>query len=380
MHSHIVIDLDADIDRSGYGDTAGVRILYEEGINIQKRAGLRVAAFSADGFGVLWSPIAERIDEIKEVTVNGIWMEGDELEELRLWMERMVGIEPQRPENTSTKEHENESRQNSLFDDIDLFTNEPSDNSVESQLVPDEPKVKVDPVNESDINKVEKHLDEHPIRDFKSERWTEVYTGYVGFIEIHLTGARLSEKMTLTVPNEFKGIGLEDNLKKRLRETLQLDITDKVDLGAKDVNRRVDAFREIFTKNVGKPMGRIYKKSEWSVMKSKWDEIEKLVQTANTKIPSSLDDAVNDAINTIATDYAKVPKLENSGWTVDKIENTLKKQLHQQKPAQMKLELVRKDLTWDMLNDGKVQQKIIEIYPELEGTGLFQSRKAYAIP
>ena len=83
-HNHVVIDLDDEVDRSGYGQTAGVRILPDDG-TIQHLSGLRVAAITMPGIGAVWSPIAERVDPIERVSVNGIWMEGDELCELRRW-------------------------------------------------------------------------------------------------------------------------------------------------------------------------------------------------------------------------------------------------------------------------------------------------------
>ena len=91
QRNHVVIELDDEMDRSGYGQTAGVRTLHDEGATIQCRAGLRVAALTAPGIGVVWSPIAERVDPIERVSVNGIWMEGREQRELLRWISRMMG-------------------------------------------------------------------------------------------------------------------------------------------------------------------------------------------------------------------------------------------------------------------------------------------------
>ncbi len=89
--NHVVIDLDDEMDRCGYGQTAGVRTLHDEGTCIHSRTGLRIAALSAPGIGVVWSPIAERVDPIDSVSVNGIWMEGPEQRELLYWISRMMG-------------------------------------------------------------------------------------------------------------------------------------------------------------------------------------------------------------------------------------------------------------------------------------------------
>lgn len=82
QRNHVVIELDDEMDRSGYGQTAAVRVLHEGCATMQRRSGLRVAALTAPGVGVVWSPIAERVDPIDRVSVNGIWMEGSEQREL----------------------------------------------------------------------------------------------------------------------------------------------------------------------------------------------------------------------------------------------------------------------------------------------------------
>ena len=100
--NHVVIELDDEVDRSGYGQAAGVRMLHDDGATVQHRAGLRIAALAAPGIGVVWSPIAERVDPIQRVSINGIWMEGVELGELRRWMARMMG--EQLPEGSGPRD------------------------------------------------------------------------------------------------------------------------------------------------------------------------------------------------------------------------------------------------------------------------------------
>lgn len=57
---------------------------------------------------------------------------------------------------------------------------------------PSEPDLTVSAVQEQYLKQVELHLREHPPRDFRKEKATEVYQGYVGFTEIHVTGATLA--------------------------------------------------------------------------------------------------------------------------------------------------------------------------------------------
>ena len=249
---------------------------------------------------------------------------------------------------------------------------------------PVEPDVTVSSLTEEDIKQVERHLREHPPRDFQKEKATEVYQGYIGFIEIHVTGASLATATTLAIPRKLTELGLESDLRDRLSERMRIDLSGVVDLGASEVNRRVDAFREIFTRQMGPPLGRIYKKSDWDVMQAKWAEIERLVHDANEKIKRSLHQAVEKIITDAAGNWAKAIAQNSNvedrdSYTKESILRLLKSQWDQkQRATSVKVKMFAKDLTWATLNDPAVRRKIEETYPELCETGLYKSRRAWA--
>lgn len=361
---HVVVELGDEMDRSGYGQTAGARTLHDEGASIQHRAGLRVAALTAPGIAVVWSPIAERVDSMDRVSVNGIWMEGAEQLELQSWMNRNTG-ERAMPQS----------------EPVEILSG-----SAERGPVPVEPQVHLIEVDDEKAEQVETHLQEHPPRDFKQEKETEVYQGYVGFIEIHVTGASLAQATTLAIPKELTELGLQTDLRNRLSERMRIDLSGKVDLGARDVNRRVDAFRELFTRQMGPPLGRIFKKSEWDIMQQKWLEIERLVDDANEKIERSMAAAVQKVIADAAKDWAKAiaenPNIglrASYGYTVNGIRSLMEAQWdRKQRATRMKVKMFAKDLTWTTLNDPNVRRKIVEAYPELRRTGLYRSRRAWS--
>ena len=376
----IVVELNDEMDRSGYGETAGARALHDEDASIQYRAGLRIAALTAPGIAVIWSPIATRVDLMEHVSVNGIWMEGVEQRELLCWMSRMMEkqVAPQSVSGLDCNESSNAlNRQTSE----DSFSG-----TVGQEFIPVEPAVKLVEVDNEKIKRVEANLREHPPRDFKEERQTEVYQGYVGFIEIHVTGASLSGSTTLAIPKELTELGLKADLRNRLSEKMRIDLSASVDLGARDVNRRVDAFREIFTRQMGAPLGRIFRKSEWTIMQKKWSEIERLVEAANEKIKRFMHTAVQTAITDAAKDWAKAisenPAIESPCiYTEDRIRSLLEEGWdRKQRTTRMKVELFVKDLTWTTLNDPDVRRKIEEAYPDLRDTGLFKSRHAWTSP
>ena len=400
--NHVVIELDDEMDRNGYGQTAGVRILHDDRATVQHRAGVRVGAFTAPGIGVVWSPVAERVDPIEHVSVNGIWMEGAELDEFQRWMGRMMGEQRQgQSAAQGAGWNESQSRATGTHDpDVIVLGTVSQEVFIESEpramgdyspsgvvgqnLIPAEPDVQVRPVEGERVKEVQAYLRQHPPRNFKEEKQTEVYQGYVGFIEIHVTGASLSAATTLAIPKELTELGLETGLRSKLSERMRIDLSGSVNLGAREVNKRVDAFRELFTKQMGPPLGRVYKKNEWSIMQTKWDEIDVLVEAANEKIKRYMHAAVEDVILSAAREWAKAinenPTVrQQTSYSVDDICKLLFAQWdRKQRATRMRVQLFVKDLTWETLNDQQVRKSIEEAYPELCATGLYKSRSAWA--
>ena len=387
----VLIELDSDIDRSGYGETAAVRILMENGVITNENPGLRMVAMTAPNFGVIWSPNARRIDPMERVSVNGIFLEGQERLKLQELVCKLMG---ENQKTASQVANDEERKEAAATEEVSLKVirqaNEtdreakPQPDEIDKEVIPapDEPEMNVRPVSEQKVKEVEKDLREHPPRNFDKEKILEVYQGYIGFVEIHVIGATLSESTTLAIPKELTELGLAEELRNNLSEKMRIDLSDRVDLGASEVNKQVDAFRMIFTKQMGKPLGRIYKKSDWKIMQDKWKEINYLVDTANTNIRQKLDNTVDRIIHEAAEEWERaLYKNSNTSsqpiYSVNEINRMLNQQwINKKRATKVKIEMFAKDLTWETLNDVEVKKKIEDAYPELCETGLYKSRKA----
>ena len=230
------------------------------------------------------------------------------------------------------------------------------------------------------LKKRKRALIEHPVRDFKNEQKVDVYKSYVGFIEIHLTGSSLSKSTTLSIPDELIELGLEENLRSQLSETMRIDLSKYVELGAQEVNKRVDAFREIFTRQMGQPLGRIYKKSDWKTMQTKCDEINVLVANANTRILKYLDSAANKVIEDTAEIWFDAIKTRNpsSNYTKERVNKLLREQWYKKKrTTRMNFEMFTKDLTWETLKDEAIRRRIEEEFPDIRKSGLYKKMNAW---
>ena len=372
--SRIMIDLSDEMDRSGYGSTSAVRMLAEADIDVRHASGIRMRAIRTSDVCVAWTPIAERVDSVENVSINGIWFDAHE----RLSLERELnalfgGAAKKRDEDSSDTVASNMDSQDK--DAVETNTQVPSNSR---------PVVKVAPVNRDALEREEKELEQHPPRDFKEEKETEVYSGYVGFIELRVTGASLADGTTLAVPKELTELGLEDSLRTRLTERIRIDLSDSVDLGAREVNRKVDAFRELFTHQMGPPLGRIFRKSEWDIMKKKWAEIDELVERSNEKIARSLDIAVQNVIEETARNWWQSASAQSNREFLEhydeyRIRDLLRDSWDKKhRGTRVKIEMFTKDFTWSTLNDVEVRHKIEQAFPDLRETGLYLGRTAWA--
>ncbi len=372
--NYVLIDLNGDMDRSGYGKTAGVRKLHENGIDTKKSHGLRIAALTTPEISAVWSPIAERVDSMRKVKANGILFVGEEQCKLKKLVCRIMGGD-QQPEQSSANDTDHEEVTTSEDTDLKLIG------------APEEPNLDPISVFENDIKKEEKSVSEHPPRNFKDEKKLEVYQGYIGFVEIHVIGASLSEAATLAIPKQLIEIGLAgaaDDLRQYLSERMRIDLDENANLGVSAVTRRVESFKLIFTKKMGRPLGRIYKKSDWKIMQEKWRDIDREVEVANQKIHQNLGREVKKKIRDTAEKWEQALKNNlntpsQHQFNADEIESMLNENwINKKRPTEVKIEMFPKDLTWETLNDQNVRNKIEDAYPELRETGLYKSSKAYS--
>ena len=348
QNSCVLITLDDAMDRHGYGETKGVRLLMDEGKNIKHANGILISALVIKhDICAVWAPVAERVDSIERVSINGFLFEKEEeMEAFQYRIQKLLQVEQSQP-------NENQ------FDNKEI--------------------IKVVDVSEEEIKVAEKNLVEHPPRDFKDEKKLEVYSAYIGFIEIQLTGSSLAKSTTLSIPKEYIEIGLNENARKQLTEKLRLDLSKHVDIGVPHVKNLVDAFRKTFTRKLGKPIGRVYRKKDWETMEKELSTINNHIDEANRNINKILKKAVEHEINEYATKWFESNSSKTQENTKDKLIEILNKRWEKQsRPTKLELECITKDLTWVTLNDENIQNQIELEYPEICETGMFKSKIAYS--
>ncbi len=380
---HIMVSVDGDMDRFGYGDIKAAEILKGQSINIKDTDGIGISVFAVKGnFCAFWSPLAECVDDIDRILLNGFQTESDmEQKVFQDWIKGVFEIETHNELFKPTTSEEKKDEPSDTIVPVEsspTTTNNPEKEKITSTKVKGS-VLKPKELTEEKIKREKKSLIEHPPRDIKNERELTVYGGYGGFIEIHLKGSKLSKSTRLQIPQEFIELDLEENLRRQLSQSMIIDLSDYVDLGVQKINKKVEAFREIFTVQLGRPLGRIFRKKDWEIMQRKADEINDLVNSVNPKIKEKLKFAARKTIKKAAYHwYNAINGKTNENYSLYDVEEMFLSQWNNRLSAtQVKFDLFVKDLTWETLNNTNVREEIEKAFPDICKTGLYNKFNAH---
>lgn len=360
----VVIDGSHHAERSGYGTTGTWRDL-RESTELRAMPGTRLGLLVTDCGAWIFAPRAGKLDPREDVGLSAVMLEAHQ-EAARALSERILGRLNKFPQtDVGTRE-----RQHEIL---------PSD-QVHGE---DEPRARDEPITEKDVAQAEKAIEEHPPRDYAKERATTVYTAFVGYIEMRLVGASLGKGARLKVPEELVERGLGENeLRQRINESVKIDLEEEADTGVREINERLNAIRALYTRQLGEPHGRIYRKRQRQELEDHLRDLKWEIAQANSTLGEKFDAALRKQLDDLAETYSRqtvratLPEL-----TKEEMSQLLLKAWHEAGAArrrEVKLEVTFKDLTWETLQDDALRERIVQQFPELERSTLYREYQAHA--
>ncbi|UZK04783.1 hypothetical protein [Venatoribacter cucullus] len=358
----VVVDYNEDIFRLGYGEHEAIEILQDAGITIRKETGLRISALLVDdqAWVLHQSPMA--VENPKSATCNAIALLPPQIDQLV----NAVGIT---------------SKQSKVKPTDDLFDKG-------SQTA----EIGVETLADQDVKAVKKNLDNNPPQAFDLQRQVRVYSSYLQFVEIELSGGRVGQR-TIKLPDKIRKsiFGNDEEIEKRLTASYRLLDGSQIE-GLADINKQVDELRE-YTRQLNKRLGRVMLVSHKKTFTKKRDEIlqniEKWKKSAIKQLQSELDTSINALARAGAGNLLeKSPTEFVSGFTSkptrDDAEKYLADQFKRTAPSAEKLlnsltlQCTFKDVTYEMLKEDKEFLKCVhEAFPDLNKTLLQESDAAF---
>ena len=409
----VVIDGSHHAERSGYGETSTWRDLMDV-TELKAMPGTRLGLLVTDRGAWLFAPRAGRLDPREEEGLSAVML-GAHCEEARALSERIVGRTSQSPRtNAGAGEGHSEDLPEGRAHDEDEpkamsatltkkdveqaeivgRTSQPPQTNANageehSEYFPegrvhdeDEPRAMSDTITKEAVEQAEKAIEEHPPRDYAKEREVSVYTAFVGYIEMRLVGASLGKGARLKIPNELVERGLGENeVRKRINESVKINLEEDVDTGVREINERLNAMRTLYTRQLGEPHGRIYRKRQRMELEGHLKDLRKEIARANLVLEDKIETALRRQLDDLAETFSRqtaqggLPELKK-----EEMSRLLLKTWHEAgavRRREVKLEVTFKDLTWETLQDATMRERIVEQFPDLENSTLYREYRAH---
>lgn len=398
----VILDVDAQSLRLGYGQIGGLQYLSKHSINIRCCPGLKIGILAVDHRSFVFSPTAKIIEHPEYGPPNAIninptmtdWLlhalvPRDMLIE-RVRREISCFDAPNKPDPDQPgdlPQHEEE------FDD-EVIDPEPmslnEEGSLESNCNSMEPEIGTKLFQPEEMEALVEDIVKRPPKQFDHERKVLVYNGYLRFVDIKFTGGRLSAR-TVQLPENIL------TLAKGRPEVVEVKATCKVFEGAsllskvEDFERRVDEVRRCYTKPLGNDLGRVVLNTDLAMFGKEIidlsDELEDIRTSSVVKIAAALKRRKKRLKKILFPILMKNPDSDlqsllrhakpSKHEIVGRYLATILDEIFPEAEAmieKMDFTCIYKDVTWEMLNDERFGEAIRRLYPDEEFTKLYLER------
>ena len=148
------------------------------------------------------------------------------------------------------------------------------------------------------------------------------------------------------------------------------------------INERLNAIRTLYTRQLGEPHGRIYRKRQQQELDRHLEDLKGEIDQANAALEERIEAAVKKQLNDLARAYSGQAALGALPAMTEKEISRLLLEAWDEagaaRPRKVMLEVTFKDLTWETLQDAVLKQRILELFPDLKKSALYRDSQAHA--
>ena len=146
-------------------------------------------------------------------------------------------------------------------------------------------------------------------------------------------------------------------------------------------NERVNAIRTLYTRQLGEPHGRIYRKRQGKELEGHLKDLRREIARANSVLEDKIETALRKQLDDLAETYSRqttrgaLPEMNK-----ERMSDLLHKAWHEAgavRRREVELEVTFKDLTWETLQDATMRERIVEQFPDLENSTLYREYRAH---
>ena len=257
----VCLDFDENVMRMGFGDLVAVKTLRDAGIVVNSAPGLRTGLMVVDHQGYIFTQTALYLEAENRPTKapNAMRLSKDQITEV------LARLSPAAKTIAMAFAKTEEERQR-----------------IGNQSV----EVQSEEVVDVEFTAVEKRLEDAPPVQFDIARQVRVFTAYLQYIEITLSGAAI-QRHRLEIPPKIQKLGISEDIEGRLKTTFDL-IKKGGTLTSKALDDKLNEIRKNFTRSLGKDHGRVVLKSARPDLEKRLTEFREELKAHQKKVESEL--------------------------------------------------------------------------------------------
>lgn len=337
----VVLDVDDTTARMGYGDFEAVALLKEGDVDVRVEPGLRTCVLVCDdtGFAFFTPPMLVELQDDQHVGANALALQPEQVRAL------LASFFPLAPHS--------------------------------GQPAPP-PELGKQALSAQQMQQVKTALDANPPQKFDLVRKVNVFNAFIEFVELRLTGLHIA-RHTVQLPRDLVLALRDDATAKRLLTTFKL-VSDesKVAKEAAEVDLRVRALRERYTRSLGDGLGSVILRSKRQAFAAEVNNIRDAIEKFQAKVLERLEKELSDSRKKLVEGLLPAVKksmpaalqAQVSGKpTVEVLRRYLDDELSRVFPSaqaligEMKLEWVPKGVTYETLSNPEFQERVRAAFP-----------------
>lgn len=348
----VALDCEERTMRMGFGDIEAVKALMSAGVAIYNRPRLRTALVAVDNEGFLYTPTALYLEAepTGQSAPNAMRLSKEQLREA------LARLSPAAKTIATAQAKTEEERQRIASLPLEIGGEQ---------------------VSRSYLDATERRLKEAPPVQFDVARQVRVFSSYMQYVELKLTGAAI-QRRRITIPSSIQRLGIGKDLEGRLRTTF--DLLEKDDkLSSKELENELNSIRQSFTPSLGKTHGRVVLKSAKPQLEKRLSQFreklenhqENVKQNLQTKLEASRKQIVDYYLPTVKATPpdALLGQLLNDESLEEKAQAWLDNELRKAFPTveslieKMELDVQYKDVTFETLNRDDFLDAVKKVFP-----------------
>ena len=349
----VCLDFDERTLRMGFGDLAAVDSLRAAGIVVSSTPGLRTGLVLVDHQGYIFTPTALYLeaDHRPSDAPNAMRLSKDQV------TEALARLSPAAKAIAIALAKSDEDRQR-----------------IRQQAV----EVPSQPVTKDQFATVQKRLEEVPPVQFDVARQVRVFSAYIQYVELKLSGAAI-QRHRLAIPPSIQKLGGSKDLEGRLRTTFDL-IEKGGTLSSKGLEDALYNIRKNFTRSLGKDHGRVILKTAKPHFEERLEEFRNELTAHQEKVRKELQGHLDDSRKQVGDYYVprvvesppdsmrgrflKFSESEARAWLNGELDRVFPQA--EALIQKMQLDVRYKDVTFETLNKEDFLEAIKEAFPDID--------------